>query len=137
MERALIILVAALALAACHREDSSPPRPLDTAAANVPAATAPQAPTEPVRVASTTPAPVAKTPPAESLTDTFIEGKIRASMITDPSMHGADVSVNSEHGVVSLAGTVKTQEQAAVASAHAQHEDGVMRVENTLVVQAD
>ena len=50
-----------------------------------------------------------------SLSDTFLAGKIRASMLTDPGMGGADVSVNAEHGVVSLAGSVKTREQAALA----------------------
>jgi len=54
--------------------------------------------------------------------------------MTDPAMGGADVSVNTDRGVVSLTGVVASQEQAAVASAHAQREDGVMRVDNHLAV---
>jgi osmotically-inducible protein OsmY len=45
-------------------------------------------------------------------------------------MAGADVSVNVEHGVVILTGTVKSYEQAGVASAYAQRQDGVMRVDS-------
>jgi osmotically-inducible protein OsmY len=47
-------------------------------------------------------------------------------------MSGADVSVNTDHGVVTLTGNVKSQEQTAIASAHAQRQDGVMRVDNHL-----
>jgi len=80
------------------------------------------------------PAPANVLPPAEALTDPAITGKIRASLMTDPAMGGADVSVNTDRGVVSLTGVVASQEQAAVASAHAQREDGVMRVDNHLAV---
>jgi hyperosmotically inducible periplasmic protein len=52
--------------------------------------------------------------------------------LADSAMAGADVSVNTDAGVVTLTGTVKSQEQAAIASAHAQHYDGVMRVDNHL-----
>jgi len=55
----------------------------------------------------------------------------------DPGLRGSDVSVNTSHGVVSLTVQVKTREQAAIAAAHAEGEDGVMRVENTLVVLND
>jgi osmotically-inducible protein OsmY len=47
-------------------------------------------------------------------------------------MAGSDVSVNTDRGVVSLTGVVKSQEQAAIASGHAQRQDGVMRVDNML-----
>jgi osmotically-inducible protein OsmY len=40
--------------------------------------------------------------------------------------------VNTDKGVVVLAGTVKNPEQTALASAHAQRQDGVMRVDNHL-----
>lgn len=55
----------------------------------------------------------------------------------DPGLQGSDVSVNTSHGVVSLTGRVKSREQAAIAAAHAEGEDGVMRVDNTLVVLND
>jgi len=48
------------------------------------------------------------------------------------TMTGSDVSVNTDHGVVMLTGSVKSQEQSAIASAHAQRQDGVMRVDTHL-----
>jgi osmotically-inducible protein OsmY len=54
--------------------------------------------------------------------------------MADEAMRGADVSVNAEHGVVVLAGNVRSYEQAGIASAYAQREDGVMRVDNQLTL---
>ena len=73
-------------------------------------------------------------PSREALTDTAITGRITAAILTDPNMNGSDVSVITDHGVVALAGQVKTPEQTAIASAHAQRQDGVMRVDNHLSV---
>jgi osmotically-inducible protein OsmY len=42
--------------------------------------------------------------------------------------------VNTSQGVVSLTGVVASREQAAIASAHAQAQDGVMRVDDHLAV---
>jgi hypothetical protein len=92
------------------------------------AASAPQPASEPTPTASRL------LPPPEALTDPVITAKVKASLVTDPAMTGADVSVNTNQGVVSLTGLVASQEQAAVASAHAQREDGVMRVDNHLAV---
>ncbi len=64
----------------------------------------------------------------------MISGKIRAGILTDPAMTGADISVNTTHGVVELTGVVASQEQVAIASAHAQRQDGVMRVDNHLAL---
>ena len=73
-------------------------------------------------------------PPPEALADTAITSRVKAEILGDPAMRGADVSVNTDRGVVVLAGLVKTPEQTAVASAHAQRQDGVMRVDNHLAV---
>ena len=70
----------------------------------------------------------------ETLTDTVITGRINAAIRTDPGMAGSDVSVITDRGVVALAGQVKTPDQTAIASAHAQRQDGVMRVDNHLSV---
>jgi osmotically-inducible protein OsmY len=70
--------------------------------------------------------------PTGAISDTVIAGKVKAELITDPGMEGADVSVSADHGVVILAGTVGSYEQSALASAHAQQQDGVMRVDNQL-----
>lgn len=75
-------------------------------------------------------------PQRDTLSDTVITGKIKAAILTDPGMTGADVSVNTDKGVVALAGSVKSQEQIAIASAHAQRQDGVMRIDNHLTMHA-
>ena len=66
------------------------------------------------------------------ISDAMIAGKVKAELLTDSGMQGADVSVSCDRGVVILAGTVVSYEQSALASAHAQHQDGVMRVDNQL-----
>ena len=71
-------------------------------------------------------------PSREAVSDTMITARIKAALLSDPGMSGADVSVNTEHGVVILAGSVKSYEQTGIASAHAQRQDGVMRVDNQL-----
>lgn len=68
----------------------------------------------------------------EAIADTLITGRIRAAVFGDPAMAGADISVNTDRGVVVLAGSVKSHEQTGIASAHAQRQDGVMRVDNQL-----
>ncbi len=75
-----------------------------------------------------TPAPL----PREAIADAEITSRIKAAMLSDPGLTGADISVDTNRGVVSLTGTVKSQEQAALASAHAQRQDGVMRVDNRI-----
>jgi osmotically-inducible protein OsmY len=73
-------------------------------------------------------------PSREAISDTVITARIKAALLTDPAMAGADVSVNTEHGVVILAGNVKSYEQTGIASAHAQRQDGVMRIDNQLTL---
>lgn len=80
--------------------------------------------------------PVAPMPPADTLTDTMITGRIKTALLSDPGMKGADVSVHTNKGVVTLVGTVKSHEQTGIASAHAQRQDGVLRVDNDLTLNA-
>jgi hyperosmotically inducible protein len=68
----------------------------------------------------------------DALSDGAITARIKAELLADPAMAGADVSVNTDGGVVVLTGTVNSQEQAATASALAQRSDGVMRIDNHL-----
>ena len=94
-----------------------------------------QAPnTAPAAAAAATPQPASAPLPREAITDPVITGRIKSSLATDPGMAGADVSVNTDRGVVSLAGTVKSHEQTGIASAHAQRQDGVVRVDNHLAM---
>lgn len=126
----LLATIAALGLAACDRTEFSPGA----------AAPSPQARTaEPrdkgeavARAPAAAPAPVPASVPRDTITDSVITAKIKTAILSDPAMTGTDVSVNSERGVVSLSGNVKSQEQIAMASAHAQRQDGVMRVDTQL-----
>jgi len=72
--------------------------------------------------------------PLDAISDSIISTRVKAEILTDPGLSGSDISVNTDHGIVSLTGIIKSQEQAAIASAHAQRQDGVMRVDNELAV---
>jgi hyperosmotically inducible protein len=115
---------AACLLAACGRvgqdEGVAPRASLERA----------QPPVEPARPAPEPPR--APMPAAEALTDSAITARIAAALQADPAMKGADVSINTDKGVVVLSGTVTSHEQTGVASAHAQRQDGVLRVDNHL-----
>ena len=120
------LTVSACLLAACGRvgEDARLPPPAALARAQPAAATpSPQQQPAPPRV---------QMPSADALSDAAITERIAAEIQSDPSMQGADVSINTDNGVVVLSGTVKTQEQTGVVSAHAQRQDGVLRVDNHL-----
>ena len=138
----LPLVVAAFAGAtlaiACERPDpravaqeyaavSSPP-----AAAPAPPpssqATAPAAPAAPAPVAGTT------STPETAISDTIITARIKASLLGDPALAGSDIAVNTDRGVVNLVGSVTTHEQTGIASAHAQRQEGVMRVDSHLTV---
>jgi len=130
-------VVASTLVIACERADS----PLSTRAgdgaegARQPAvAAAPPAGAE----AAPTPAqrPLTPMPPPDTLTDTMITGRIKTALLSDPGMDGADVSVQTNKGVVTLVGTVKSHEQTGIASAHAQRQDGVVRVDSDLTLNA-
>ena len=73
-------------------------------------------------------------PPANALDDGVLTARIRAGMLLDPALSGADISVNTSRGVVSLTGVVASREQAVIASAHAQAQDGVTRVDDHMTV---
>jgi hypothetical protein len=126
-----VLVLAAFALAACDRV----PGPRLAGADSGPRALPSRAATE-TAAAPPAPAPVAPQAPAELLSDGVLAARIKAGLLTDPAMAGSDVSVNIDHGIVHLTGNVASREQAAIASAHAQREDGVMRIDNDLAVAA-
>jgi hyperosmotically inducible protein len=121
-------LLSGALLASCGRPSVDTALPAPDVARSV-AATTTAAP-QPEQVAAAS----APLPPKEALSDSAITGKIKSAIQSDPGMAGADVSVNTDRGVVMLAGVVKNPEQTAIASAHAQRQDGVMRVDNHLSV---
>ena len=128
------LIAAACVLGACGRPD--PQASAASPAALEEAATRRAAPTSPPQSAPPAP-PVAPErvvmPAPEALSDAAITGRIESALRADPAMAGADVSINTDRGVVVLSGTVKSHEQTGVASAHAQRQDGVLRVDNHLM----
>ena len=130
---------AATLVIACERADS----PLSTRTSD-----AAQDARQPAVAAAPAPAPsagtsptagersVAPMPPPDTLTDTVITGRIKTALLSDPGMDGADVSVQTNKGVVTLVGTVESYEQTGIASAHAQRQDGVVRVDSDLTLNA-
>jgi hyperosmotically inducible protein len=126
----------AIFVVACDRPDS-PRMTAETATRSAPAAagvTAPAPATPAAEASAAPPRPANAMPTSEALTDPVITGRIKSALLGDPGMAGADVSVNTDRGVVSLAGTVKSHEQTGIASAHAQRQDGVVRVDNHLAM---
>jgi hyperosmotically inducible protein len=69
------------------------------------------------------------------VSDTLVTGKVKAAIGADSGMKDADISVKTENGVVTLDGTVKSQDQVTLASALAQRQEGVSRVENQVAVK--
>ena len=67
--------------------------------------------------------------------ETVTTGKIKAAIAADPGMKDSDVSVSTSNGVVTLTGTVKSQDQVTIATNLAQRQEGVSRVDSQLVVR--
>ena len=132
--RTLTVLAFALLAAACERPEptltAADPAMISRAQSRNPNAP-PPAPRSAPPAESAQPAS-SVIPPPEALTNSAITGRIRTELVADPKMAGADVSINTDTGVVVLSGTVKSHEQAGIASAHAQRQDGVLRVDNHL-----
>jgi osmotically-inducible protein OsmY len=122
------VAVATLVIA-CERADS----PLSTRRGSEEPARQPAVAAAPAPAAQR---PLAPMPPPDTLTDTMITGRIKTALLSDPGMKGADVSVQTNKGVVTLVGTVKSHEQTGIASAHAQRQDGVVRVDSDLSLNA-
>jgi osmotically-inducible protein OsmY len=127
--RPLAFLTAAVLLCAGCEFRAPPARSAPESLSRAIPSAANQAPAQP---AVLEPTPRAVIPPPQALTDAAITGRIRSEIRADPGMAGADVSVHTDNGVVVLSGTVKSHEQTGIASAHAQSQDGVLRVDNHL-----
>ena len=127
--RNLLFVVVAIAGAGCERPTSpGVGMPPAMSRAEAPALSNPSA----AAVEPRRPTPLPASVPSDALTDAAITARIRNELMADPGLAGADVSVHTNNGVVALSGTVRTPEQTAIASAHAQRQDGVMRVDNHL-----
>ena len=133
----VLCAIAVLLLAACDRSvgaasGAAADAPSPESAAAKPAAAKP-APAATPGKKQPAPAAVPDRPPS----DREITAKAAKAMRGDPALAGADLSVTTQHGVVSLTGTVRSPEQVAAAEARAQSPSGVMRVESHLAVDPE
>ena len=86
-------------------------------------------------VTSTASAGPGSPPSPSAVSDTIITGKVKAAIAADNGMKDSDISVKTENGVVTLTGSVKSTDQVTLASALAQRQQGVARVENQVAVR--
>ena len=69
-----------------------------------------------------------------AVSETMTTGKIKTAIASDAGLKDSDISVTTQNGVVTLSGTAKSQDQVSMATALAQRQDGVVRVENNISV---
>lgn len=70
-----------------------------------------------------------------AVSETVTTGKIKAALAADSAMKDSDISVATKDGVVTLSGTVKSQDQISIATNLAQRQEGVQRVESNITVR--
>lgn len=70
----------------------------------------------------------------EALDDAAITARVKAALIADPDLSALKIEVDSEHGVVTLRGSVESAEAGTHAEALARGTEGVVSVDNQLVV---
>jgi len=73
-------------------------------------------------------------PPGQQVDDAAITAKVKTKITSDPELNPFNIDVDTTDGVVSLRGTVSTEEKAAEAVKLARHTEGVVNVENRLRV---
>ena len=123
------------ALAGCDRPGTQTAANAANTPATAPASTADTS-SPPARDTSATAAtPVTGPASTNVVTDTLVTGKVKTAITADEGMKDADVSVKTENGVVTLTGTAKSPDQVTLASALAQRQEGVSRVENQVAVR--
>lgn len=64
--------------------------------------------------------------------ETVTTSRIKAAIASDEALKGADIEVATDDGVVTLSGSASTQQQVSTATALAQRQAGVRRVENRI-----
>lgn len=70
----------------------------------------------------------------QAIDDGVITAKVRAKLVDDFALKGFKIGVDTNHGVVQLSGTVSTQTGIAQAVADATSVDGVVSVQNNIVL---
>jgi hyperosmotically inducible protein len=69
-----------------------------------------------------------------TLADTAITTKLKTEFLTDDVVRKGDIAVTTNNGIVTLSGTVKSEEARKRAVDLARGQDGVMRVDDKLTV---
>ena len=72
--------------------------------------------------------------PGGGASDTLITAKAKAALLGAKDVHGSHIKVTTEHGVVTLAGSVPQADEKDRATRIVQDLDGVVSVNNTLNV---
>lgn len=70
----------------------------------------------------------------ETIDDATITARVKTSLLNDPEVSGLKIDVDTFKGVVTLSGSVKTEQEAQKAIALARRIDGVTDVRSTLQV---
>lgn len=146
---AAALAIAALALAACDKPATQSTAYNNSGASATAGSTNAGTASSPSPSASTTttdstapnaPATAAMAPgPAGDATgavsETITTGKIKTAIAAAAGLEDSDISVTTNNGVVTLSGTAKSQDQVSAATALAQRQDGVTRVETNVTVK--
>jgi hyperosmotically inducible protein len=72
----------------------------------------------------------------DRMSDTTITTKIKAKITGDPDLNPFNINVDTKDGVVTLRGTVKSEDSKAEAERIAKDTEGVLRVQNMLEVES-
>jgi len=71
----------------------------------------------------------------QAISDTAITAKVQAAIVAKPGLKIMQIDVNTTHGVVTLTGTVDSQQNSDRAAAIAGNVEGVKSVNNQLTVK--
>lgn len=71
----------------------------------------------------------------QAIDDASITTSIKGKYLTDDTLKGSDISVDTDHGVVKLTGTVQSDSDKELATKIAQSVEGVVSVNNQLAVK--
>lgn len=138
------VLLAALAAAGCDRQPGTGSAALNTgnSASSSPERLGPSTTVAPVTGDTASPGTSTAAAPSTgsagiggAMGETATTGKVKAAIAADSGLRDTDISVSTDNGVVTLSGTVKSQDQVAIATQLAQRQEGVTSVQNNLSVQ--
>lgn len=119
---AVLLMMSAISLTACGNPNSTPAQTtgqnMDQAAQNVGNA---------VETAARN--------AGNAVSDTVITSKVKAAILAEPNLKTLQISVDTENGVVTLTGTVDSQQNSDLAARIASGVDGVKSVDNKLTVK--